>query len=246
MIGGHAPFTLPDEGLESLAAAAKETVRGFHVHVSEDAFDPSYSHRVHGVDPLRRLDRFGLLTDRSVVAHGVRLTPGERELLGARGAFLAHQARSNMNNGVGYNAALPAVRNVVLGTDGIGADMLEELKFAYFKHRDAGGPLGPGDFARFLQQGNDLLGRCFGASFGRIEPGCAADLVVLDYTPPTPLVPENVGGHLAFGLSSAHVHTVIVAGRVVMEGRRFAWDAEGVYRGAREASRRLWQRMDEL
>jgi putative selenium metabolism protein SsnA len=246
MIGGHAPFTLPDAALEALGRAAAETGRGFHVHVSEDGFDPSFSHRVHGKDPLARLDAHGLLSGRTVIAHGVHLTDAERELLERRRCFLAHNARSNMNNHVGYAAALPRHGNVVLGTDGIGSDMLEETKMAYFKHRDAGGPLWPADFLRMLQNGNTLLAGCFGERFGRIEPGAKADLAILDYQSPTPLVAANLGGHAVFGMAGRDVQTVIVDGRIVMEDRRFPWDTAGAFRAAREAAKKLWDAMDRL
>jgi cytosine/adenosine deaminase-related metal-dependent hydrolase len=88
--------------------------------------------------------------------------------------------------------------------------------------------------------------RCFDGTFGTIEPGAAADLVVLDYRVPTPLVAENAAGHLAFGMSSADVETVIVGGRIIMEERRFAWDTVPVYAQARDAARKLWANMDAL
>ncbi len=246
MIGGHAPFTLSDETLEALAAVVRGAGRGFHVHVSEDPLDASEAHLEHGQDPLARLAAHGLLSDRTLVAHGVHLPAADRQLLASSGAFLAHNARSNMNNRVGYQHALPSMAKVVLGTDGIGSDMLEECRAAYFKHRDAGGPLGPGDFARFLQAGNDVAQRSFGGRFGSVEPGAAADLVVLDYRPPTPLVAENVAGHLVFGMRSADVESVMVAGSFILEGRRFPFDTEPVYRRSREAAAKLWRNMDEL
>ncbi len=245
-IGGHAPFTLGDDTLDRLAAVVRETGRGFHVHVCEDTYDASHSHHVHGQDPLARVAAHGLLSDRAIIGHGVHLGTADRELLAASGAFLAHNARSNMNNHVGYQHALPSLPRVALGTDGIGSDMIEECRTAFFKHRDAGGTLWPPDFARLLQAGNDLVRGCFGATFGTIEPGAAADLVALDYRPPTPLVAENVAGHLAFGMSSADVETVIVGGRIVMEERRFPWDIGPVYAQAREAARKLWANMDAL
>jgi putative selenium metabolism protein SsnA len=246
MIGGHAPFTLGDDALGKLAEVVQETGRGFHIHVAEDGFDPSYSHYFHGKDALKRLDEFGLLNDKSIIAHGLYLTPEDREALNARNAFLAHNCRSNMNNHVGYNAELPHVKNVALGTDGIGSDMLQEVKFAYFRHRDSGGPLAPGAFTRFLQNGNELLHRSFGESFGRVEKGYKADLTILDYDSPTPLVRDNVAGHVVFGMGSRDVHTVIINGKIVMEARSFRLDAAAVYAGAREAAQKLWRNMDAL
>jgi putative selenium metabolism protein SsnA len=246
MIGGHAPFTLGDESLALLGDAAARTKRGFHVHVAEDGFDPSFSHRAYGKDPLRRLDDFGLVTDRSLVAHGVHLPPEDRELLNARGAFLAHNCRSNMNNHVGYNTELPHVKNVALGTDGIGSDMLAEARFAYFRHRDAGGPLAPGAFMRFLQAGNEILHRSFGESFGRVEKGYKADLLIMEYDSPTPLVRENVAGHAIFGMGSRDAHSVMVNGRFVMEARTFNLDAAAVYDKAQDAAKALWEKMDRL
>jgi putative selenium metabolism protein SsnA len=246
MIGGHAPFTLGDDALGKLGDVVRETGRGFHVHVAEDGFDPSYSHRFHDKDALGRLDGFGLVTDKSIIAHGLYLSPEDREVLNARDAFLAHNCRSNMNNHVGYNAELPHVKNVALGTDGIGSDLLLEVKFAYFRHQDSGGPLAPGAFMRFLHNGNEILHRSFGEKFGRIEKGYKADLIVLDYDSPTPLVRENVAGHALFGMGSRDVHTVVVNGRIVMEARTFPWDTAAVYAEARQAAQRLWKNMDAL
>ncbi|HUI69237.1 MAG TPA: putative aminohydrolase SsnA [Spirochaetia bacterium] len=246
MIGGHAPFTLGDDALEKLAGAVRETGRGFHVHAAEDTFDPSYSHRFYGKDTLKRLDGFGLLNERTIIAHGLYLTQEDRDVLNLRDAFLAHNCRSNMNNHVGYNGELPHIKNVALGTDGIGSDMLLELKFAYFRHRDSGGALAPGAFTRFLQNGNEILHRTFRESFGRVEKGYKADLTILDYDSPTPLVRENVAGHAVFGMGSRDVHTVIVNGKIIMEARSFRMDTGAIYAQAREAAQRLWRNMDAL
>ncbi len=246
MIGGHAPFTLSDRALRLLADAAAATGRGFHVHAAEDATDGAHSRAEHGREPLERLAAFGLLTPRAIVAHGVHLTPGDLERLNGADAFLAHNPRSNMNNRVGYLRVLEGVRNAALGTDGIGGDMLEELRFAWFKHRDAGGERSPQDFLPVLQGAHRLLERQFGERFGRLAAGYRADLVVWDYRPPTPLTAANLAGHLVYGLSGRDARTVIVDGRIVYQERRFPADLEAVYRETRECARRLWERMDRL
>jgi putative selenium metabolism protein SsnA len=246
MIGAHAPFTIPRQGMELLREALQATGRGLHIHAAEDRYDVSHSHDVHGQDLIERLAAHQLVDDKTLVAHGLYLSDADIEILNARDAFLVHNPRSNMNNQVGYNGKLGAVRNLALGTDGIGADMFEELKFAFFKHRDAGGPLWPDSFLRFLWNGNRILERNFGARFGRLEAGCKADLTICDYDCPTPLEARNLAGHLAFGMGSSAVDSVMVDGRLVYEHRSFPFDVAPIYAAARKAAAALWKRMDEL
>jgi putative selenium metabolism protein SsnA len=245
-IGAHAPFTVGEAGMSMLREAVKATGRGLHIHVAEDRYDVSHGHHLYGKDLIARLDQHGLINEKTLIGHGLYLSPADVEILNQRDAFLAHNARSNMNNHVGYNQQLPAFRNVALGTDGIGADMFEELKFAYFKHRDAGGGLWPDSFARYLANGNILLARNFGAQFGQLAPGFKADLTICEYVSPTPLAAQNLPGHLAFALQSGHVHSVMVEGRMVYQDRAFPFDIAPIYRKAREVAGRLWQRMDAL
>lgn len=245
-IGGHAPVTLPDEALTLIAAACEKTGRGFHVHLAEDRYDVSHSHLTYGKDIVPRLDDFGLLSGKTILVHGVHLASNEISLFNDRDSYLIHNARSNMNNHVGYNGRLPEVRNLALGTDGIGADMFEEMKAAYFKHKDAGGSWWPGDFLSVLAAGNTLLERIYGARFGRIEPGYKADLVLAEYCSPTPLVPENIAGHIVFGMGSSVVETVMINGSIVMEDRHFPFDTRAVYEDAAGRAARMWKRMDGI
>jgi putative selenium metabolism protein SsnA len=245
-IGAHAPFTLGEEALSLLSEAIHTTGGGIHIHVAEDKYDSSASHRLYGLDIMQRLETRNMLNGKAICVHGVHMTDSDIEILNNHDCFLVHNARSNMNNGVGYADKLRAVRNVALGTDGIGSDMFEEMKFAYFKHKDARGAYWPADFLAFLHNGTILLERYFSGNFKRIEAGSIADLVIYDYRNPTPLVGENVAGHLAFGLSSSSVKTVIVNGIVVYEDRRFPFDLNPIYEKANKAAKSLWKRMDEL
>ena len=134
MIGAHAPFTIPDEGLEMLHGAMKDTGRGLHIHVAEDKYDQVHSHHHYNKDIVNRLDDYGLLNDKSLLVHGLYLYDSEIELLNERKCFFAHNPRSNMNNHVGYNRHLKDIERLVLGTDGCGGNMFEEIKIAFFKH----------------------------------------------------------------------------------------------------------------
>lgn len=242
-VGAHAPFTLSDESLALLAEAVEETRRGIHIHVSEDAYDMSFSHHHYGISPLERLERFNLLNEKSLIIHGVHLLNKEIDILNRHDSFLIHNPRSNMKNGVGYNSRLSGLSNVAIGTDGIGSDMFEETRFGYFKNGDAKGTLTPSDYMRLLYNGNRILERYFDKKFGQIEPGFAADLVILDYMTPTPLMEKNLGGHFIFGLTSAVVETVIINGDVVYENRRFPFELEPIYSQAEKEASRLWKNM---
>ncbi len=245
-IGGHAPFTLPDEALRRLGDLCQASGSGFHCHVAEDRYDPAHSHAVHRKDLIPRLGDFGLLGPKSILVHGLFLEDHEIDLINDSDTFLAHNPRSNMNNSVGYNAKLPKFRNLGLGTDGIGADMFEEFKFAAFKHRDAGGPWFPGDMISMLGGGNEILERIFGGKFGRIAPGYAADIAILDYASPAPLDAGNFAGHLAFGMGSSSVDSVIINGVLVMEGRHFPFDEKAVYAEAAERAGEVWKKINGI
>ena len=117
LVGVHAAFTCSDETLDAAAGLAAELGVGVHIHVAEGPEDRRCRCAARGAGGRR-------LAARALRAARPRL-PGT----------IAHNPRSNMNNAVGY--ARPAARpnTVVLGTDGIGADMLEEFRLAYVAHR---------------------------------------------------------------------------------------------------------------
>ncbi|MCQ2412303.1 MAG: putative aminohydrolase SsnA [Sphaerochaetaceae bacterium] len=247
MVGGHAPFTIPEEGMELLADSAKQTGRGMHLHVAEGEYDSVWSHHFYNMDIMDRLDKHGLLSDKTLLVHGIYLNEHEIDLLNERGCFFAHNPRSNMNNQVGYSKYLPRIRNLIMGTDGCGSNMFEECKIAFFKNRDANGPFWPGDYMRALTNANRFLEKYFvGDRFGRVESGYKADLTILSYQNPTPLVKENAAGHFIWGMSSNSVESVLINGKLVMENRQFDFDEKEIYAKAAECAKRLWNRTDGL
>jgi len=242
MVGAHASFTLCDESLDLLAAAAG-TGSGVHVHVAEDRCDVDDSRSRCGSGVVDRLGGHGLVGERTLLVHSVHLTGDELRDAQDAGAWLIHCPRSNANNTVG-RARTEHFRRAALGTDGLDEDVLAEARAAFLGMREAGRDDALEATARMLAEGHRLAATFFGLPLGRLDAGAPADLVVLDYRPPTPLTAGNLAGHLLFGLDRSHVRSTMVAGRFVLRDRRIVHvDEEAVFARARRAAEALWERM---
>ena len=247
MIGGHAPFTIPDDGLKLMKKACDSTSRGIHLHIAEDKYDVVHSHHHYNKDIVSRLADFGLLSDKTLLVHGLYINNDEVDLINKNGVYFAHNPRSNMNNHVGYCGSVEKVKNLLIGTDGCGGNMFEEIKIAFFKNRDAGGSFWPYDFLLAQTRANELLSKYFNEKYGRVEKGYKADLVILDYQNPTPLVKENLAGHIVWGMSSNCVESTIVNGRVVMQNREvLTQDRNAVFKKASSIAKELWKVVDKI
>ena len=243
MVGAHASFTLSDESLDQLAGAVREAGSGLHVHVAEDRADVEDCRRRCGAGVVERLRRHGLLGPRALLVHGVHLTEAELREAQDAGAWLVHCPRSNLNNAVGYPPT-EAFRRAALGTDGLDQDMLAEVRVAFLKMREAGRADALGAAFDMLAGGHRLARAISGVPFGTLEQDAPADLVVLDYRPPTSLTAANLAGHLLFGLDRSHVRSTMVAGRFVLRDRRITGvDETAILARARAAAGRLWERM---
>jgi putative selenium metabolism protein SsnA len=243
MVGAHASFTLTDSSLGECAELMREYDAGIHIHVAEDRCDTDDARSKYGIGPVERLDRIGAINDRSILAHGVHLSERDIEIARSHGVWFAHNPRSNMNNQVGYAPVTDFGNRVVIGTDGIGADMFEEARVAFFKGRDEHTSLVADDWMRALANNQRIASNVFGVELGSLAAGAAADLIVLDYQSPTPVTADNLAWHLAFGLSSASVRSVMVNGKFIIRDRLSPVDNHDVYGQIRKASEKLWGRL---
>lgn len=204
LVGVHAAFTCSQESLEAAAGLAQDLGVGVHIHVCEGIGD---------VDAPQRLE--GLTEDNWLIAHCIHL-PDDHTLKGT----ILHNPRSNLNNAVGY--ANPArFRNpVALGTDGIGANMIESFRLAYVMHRSVDVTASPDPAWSWLEEGWNIV------------PAARNDEVTWSYDPMDPW-------HLAF-TPGVHPLEVKVDGEVVFtEGKPTRVDGDGIRAKAREQAKRL-------
>lgn len=248
--GLHASLTVSNITLEACRNAAPDGV-GFHIHVAEHEVDEYDSLAKSGLRVVDRLHRFGILGPRTIVVHAVHVDAREIGLLAESGAWVTHQPRSNMNNGVGLPAVESMMRSgvgVCLGTDGFSHTMWEEWKTAYLAHklwsRDPRRMSGM-DVARMAVYNNAwLAGRLFPESpLGILMPGAHADLIFVDYHAFTPLTADNLPWHVIFGFHESMVTTTIVAGKVLMRDRQLlTLDEAEIAARARQQAPAVWGR----
>ncbi len=244
LVGGHASFTLSPETLEACVDMARRYGTGLHIHAAEDGADQRDSLDKHGLRVIERLRKAGALGSRSLMVHGVHLDESERAILADSGCYIAHNPRSNMNNSVGYAGPTSLGPRVILGTDGIGADMFAESQHAFFRAREASLSADAAEVTGWLARGAEVVSELFSLLVGRLEPGAAADLTVLETGHATPITDGNLPWHWMFTFGSRMVRDVVVDGRVVLRDRQITTvDEAQILAEARELAPKLWERM---
>jgi len=122
--------------------------------------------------------------------------------------------------------------------------MFDESEVGYFRNAESGHRTEFSRIPTMLNNGQKLASEFFGRSFGTLAEGSTADLVVLDYLPPTPMNHRNLLGHFLFGMNSAMVQHVMIGGSwFVWNKQLMVLDEEAVMEKARKVAAKLWKKM---
>jgi len=241
MMGLHASFTLDDDSLAQAAELSASLQRGCHIHLLEDAVDLS--------SILERLIKFGILKENSIAAHAIHLQEEEKDVLAGSGAMVVHNPQSNMNNAVGRTDIFGLLKRGVLlgiGTDGMTPDLRPDVRTANLLHKHdlKNANAGWQEIQQmFLKNNPEIYRRISGQLVGKIAPGYLADLILIDYYPPTPLTPDNFWGHFLFGIADAPVDTTIINGKIVMEKKQLSHiDEQKIAFEAAKVAEKVWDR----
>lgn len=225
----HAPYTVADSTLARMAVLAEELDLPVHMHVHETASEVAESLAHHGVRPLARLERLGLVSERLIAVHAVHLEDAEIALLAQRGATVAHCPSSNLKlaSGVARVAELLAHgANLALGTDGAASnnrlDLLAEGRLAALLAKGSSGDAAAAPAAAILEASTLGGARALGLAdrIGSIEPGKDADIVAFDLSDAETQPCFDPISHLVYALGREHVSEVWLAGARVVKKRQ--------------------------
>ena len=238
----HAIYTVSEESLRWIGELSAERDLPVQIHLSETEGEVQDCLARNGARPAFYLDRLGLLSERTVLAHGVWLDPEELALIAERGATVVTNPVANMKLAVGGVFPFPAARAagvaVGLGTDGAGSndslDLLSDLKvFALAQKHAAADPTAV-DAGEAWAVATGAAAPRLGAT--KLEAGAPADFLLLAPRSPELGVGELTAG-LVYAATGAAIDTTVVAGRALMRGGEVPGLEEVVVKAAERAGR---------
>lgn len=245
----HAPYSTSDRSLEKVLVYAKQLSLPIHIHVHETHEEIRQGIAQHGVRPLKRLHRLGLLGPDFIAVHAVHLLDEEIELLAEHGCHVAHCPISNLKlaSGIAPVASLLAKGvNVGIGTDGPASnnrlDCWQEMRLAALLAKGLSGQpeIVPARHALRMATLNGARALGLEAHIGSIEVGKQADLVAVNLSRPHTQPCFDPVSQLVYCAGREDVTQVWVAGReVVRDGRCLTLNEAEILRNAQIWRQRL-------
>ena len=247
-LAAHAPDTCSDELLVRIREAAEQHGLRVTTHLAQSKTEVEQIRRRSNKTPAELLDELGLLNDHLTAAHCLFMTESDIARAGRAGITVAHIPKGNATGGMMANT--PGLRvagaQIALGTDNMHADMVEVMRWALAVARvrigAVSGEWQPGDVLGMATR-NGARAMGLADRIGSLTPGKQADLVIFDFRRVhlTPAV--NPLGNLVHVAQGQDVETVIVDGRIVIEGGvPTLVDGERIRYEAKKASEALWAR----
>jgi 5-methylthioadenosine/S-adenosylhomocysteine deaminase len=225
----HAPYTVSTEHLKAIRAQSDRFKSPVVIHVAETRKERDDIQKQYGRTPAAYLDRIGFLSNRTIAAHSVWVTPDEIDIYRDRGVGSAHCPQSNMKLASGV-APVPAMLAkgvaVGLGTDGAASnndlDMWEEMDTAAKLHKlISNDPKTlPAEQAFEMATIRGARALHLDDLIGSIQIGKRADIAIVDFDSLNQTPYYNLYSHLVYATKAADVRTVVINGRVVMLDRR--------------------------
>ena len=224
----HAPSSVSDKTFARLLTLAEELDLPVHMHVHETGDEIERSLAQHGVRPLERLRRLGLVGPNLIAVHAIHLTHGEIELLVKNGSSVAHCPSSNLKFANGF---APVARmlaegvNIGLGTDGPASnnrlDLFQEMRQAALlaKAVSADARALPAHVALSMATLDGARALRLEHAIGSIEAGKFADLTAVEFAAPDLLPCYDPIAHIVYAAGRENVSHVWVAGRLLVENR---------------------------
>ncbi len=186
----HAPYSVSDDPLQRIRTLAEELQIPIHMHVHETRDEIHQGLEGHGVRPLARLHRLGLVSPALIGVHMVHLEEDELAAYAEAGAQVVHCPESNLKLASGVSPVprlLQAGINVALGTDGAASnndlDLFSEMRTAALLAKTVADDASalPAEEALRMATWNGARALGLEQETGSLEVGKSADITAVDF-----------------------------------------------------------------
>ena len=227
----HAPYTVADRSFGRVLMLADELDLPIHIHLHETLDEIDQGVTQHGVRPLERLYKLGLVGPRLVAVHSVHMDEAELDLLAGAGASVAHCPSSNLKLASGIapvGRMLERGINVGIGTDGAASnnslDMFREMRTAALLAKVGAGNAETMPAARALRAAtlNGAAALGLADRIGSIVAGKSADLCAVAFDAPGMQPCYDPISHLVYAAGRENVSHVWVDGTLRVEDRQLS------------------------
>ncbi|MEK3902332.1 amidohydrolase [Paenibacillus sp. FSL R7-0179] len=251
MLSPHAPYTCPPEFFMKFVEAAHDLDLPMHTHMSETRHEVEQNVADYGLRPVAHLEKLGMFTRPSLIAHGVHLNDEEIGILARYNVGVSHNPGSNLKLASGVARVPELLRagvKVSLGTDGAASnnnlDMFEEMRLAALIHKGVSGDPTAVPAPEALLMATEYGAQSvFLSGVGRLAAGMKADFIALDIDQPHLLPHTDLLSHAVYSASAKDVEHVWVNGQqVVKHGQCLTLDEEAIRRKAQETFESLLKR----
>lgn len=222
----HAPYTVSDATFDRVRTLAEQLELPVHMHIHETQDEIEQGIQQHGIRPIERLRRLGMISPRLVAVHAVHLDSDEIALLAREGASVAHCPTSNMKlaSGAAPISTLHAAGvNIGLGTDSAASnnrlDLFQEMRIAGLLGKLTSGDASALPAGQLLHMATLGGARALGLDheIGSILPGKSADLCAIALNAPETRPCYSSASHIVYAAGREHVSDVWVAGESRVE-----------------------------
>jgi 5-methylthioadenosine/S-adenosylhomocysteine deaminase len=246
-LGPHAPYSCDDTLLTQVRDYAARTGAPVHIHLSETLREVEESKAQHGMSPVERLRRLGLLTKGTICAHCVHLSEADRVIFAGSGASMVHNPDSNAKLGAGVAPVTDYLAREItlgLGTDGSASNndlsMLGAIDLSTKLQKLTGTSITAFSGANALRMATWGGARALGLGdiTGSLELGKRADFILIDLRHPHLQPVHDLVNGLVFAANGSEVSATVCEGKVLyLNGKFTTLKPEKIY-----ARAEFWRR----
>jgi 5-methylthioadenosine/S-adenosylhomocysteine deaminase len=245
-VAAHAPYSVQAVDLVREAELAEEYEVPMQIHLSETSWEVEKLLEEKGLSPVAYLADLGVLSERTVAAHCVHVSPEDIELLAEFEAGVSHNPVSNLKLASGISPVPELLTGGVtlgLGTDGAASnntlDLLRDMQLTALLHKGSSGDPTVLPARTMLElatcRGAQVLG--LGNGVGTLDEGSTADLICVSIDGPHSAPMYDPFSHMVFAARASDVRHVMVGGAVLVRNRELqTLDQERIEAQAREFS----------